>query len=333
LHCDQIHPFLPDYAAGRLPGYRAAWVAAHIAQCEACRGALATHHLTAPEAASVVTPVDPTDQPRFVPRWYRWGVVILLSLLVALGISTVRTSLRRLAWRPAPTLALLERTPQATLSFQSAVVQASGVSVRVESITRELGAMRMQVEITGQAIYAPRIPETWVTVKNAQGQPLNATIVIARADLTGMTVYITAPMFDLGQSLSLQFSPIRQMAPLHWALPLPDPPSTLTNPALTLHGLPNQITLVTYGEVNSLLQVELVTASPEVTQIPILYLRDSNGVLFAPALQTRTNTQGEVGTVLRFPLPKELSLPLSLSGEGYLARTVGPWNLSVQLTK
>lgn len=90
LHCDQVRSYLSAYRERRLPTYRAAWIAQHLAGCPVCMKAL----LQVPASAEAHPEGTVTSAPgaaqqdeviqRPVPRWYKVALLVCVGLLALL---------------------------------------------------------------------------------------------------------------------------------------------------------------------------------------------------------------------------------------------------------
>ncbi|HLN64716.1 MAG TPA: zf-HC2 domain-containing protein [Symbiobacteriaceae bacterium] len=100
MHCSQIEPLLIGYASGSLPAYKAAWVAQHLAGCEACQVLLAAERrkaslpglpAAAPQACTQEAPAPALIRrgetsvaiQRPVPAWFRLMAVVVLAAAAA----------------------------------------------------------------------------------------------------------------------------------------------------------------------------------------------------------------------------------------------------------
>lgn len=132
---------------------------------------------------------------------------------------------------------------------------------------------------------------------------------------------------------TFRYSGVNQAPNQGWNLPLPPPPARLEHPGRPLKGVPAETTLVHYGTVGEMLHVVVRSSAPGVDTIPRLFLRDASGVLFAPTYQSRTVGASEVETMLHYPLPKQLRLPITLVGEGHLRQYLGHWTIDLNVVK
>jgi len=91
VQCDQIRPYLEQYAEGSLPGYKAAWVVQHLAACPACTGAAEAARRAPDKPAPVVGTSGRNPQlsegdfeavQRPVPWWLQWATAIFIVAAV-----------------------------------------------------------------------------------------------------------------------------------------------------------------------------------------------------------------------------------------------------------
>jgi hypothetical protein len=345
VHCDQIGRYLSDYATGRLPGFKAAWVSQHLAGCETCQklveeaGRGRRECLGPAPVAAAAEPLFPPGSPlseavqRPVPPGVRRAVAASLVMLVLGAAWPVLRSFGRTGSGAgqvpaAPAAALRADHP---LQFQSLGQSQGGVALWLDSVVEGRNGLLATFSFHGDNISVPGANDSWVEVRDAAGRRLSAWLPVVATDANGISVQVAFSLPADQNGFRVQFSGVTQNASTGWALQLPLPPERLQQLDMPLRGLPADARLKAYGMVGDLLQVEVLGPPPDGSDYPHLFLRDGDQNLFAPSAYTGPDATGEL--MLQFPVPKTLQMPIQLVGDGYIRNYLGPWTIEANVLK
>lgn len=350
MRCDQVQASLPAFLVGDLPSHKAAWMAQHLAGCQACQSELAAIRLQR-KAAGLYLPIParlrPTGKAQRVSRptvnrrsgrlWLRGVFALVWLLLVAGGLFFFLRGIGAPVHRPEPS------SPQGTvapppaekvvrLGFEPAEQEREGVRLRVEGVAAREADLAVSVRFAGPELLLPADLNTWVQVFDSGWNPLSAVTERLSTDRNGLLAEVIFQRPQGQDRFFLQFRGVYQRQIERCQLSLPDPGDRFESPDLSLSGMPPGVTLAGYGPVRGLLHIELRAPERAGAPIPLLYLEDATGTQFAPAYQSRQHRERQPETILQYPIPKDLRLPVRLVRSEPTRKDLGNWVLALQLT-
>jgi len=339
VRCDQIGPYLSDFAAGTLPAYKGAWVSQHLGGCSECSARLQAHRsppAKGPPAAVVGQAVPQVlPMPRTPPRWYRWAVLGLLALAAAGSVWLLtRTSVspdRPVMIRPVPETADWPKVSTPDSRPFSAPPDTHGmVSLHVEQVEADDEYLRARIRFEGGYAVPPKEMTDWVMVTDAQGRILESSVPYVAFDPKGISAAIEFRPREGERRFELQFSGVGRlsMAPWHLSLPFPDEPSE-RHARDGLMGFPYGVRLLHYETTDDLLRVDLEMPQADGWSMPVLYLRDDTGHEYAPISETREPPTAARSASFTYAVPSVLRYPLELVGEGEVCTYLGPWTINL----
>ncbi len=326
MHCEQIRELLPGFTAGTLPNFKAAWVAQHLAGCEACRSlseALAPIPVApAAERLAAGRPFIPANSSyslrRPIPARL-WISALLLAIL--LMVSTPRAYLRVTKTTPQRlTLAI------PALAFEAAAQQQAGVTLSLGSVTQTGDELTVRARFLGVDLSPPTSMDAWVTVLNERRHPIESRLRTVTVDAAGITLEVSFHFPEGSNAFALRIAGVNQTGVSRWALDLPAPPPALEQTEQSLGGTPPGLVLIGYGTTGDLLRVHLrAWLPPGPTAMPALSLRDGGGGTYASAFFRQFEQGGAQELVLEYAVPGTLTTPLTLVGNIVERRYLGPW--------
>ncbi len=358
MQCEQIRKYLAEYVAGELPGYKKAWVAQHLAGCDACRAEAEGERQSRSrwKEQEGVVPVAVTAEPQpwaratRAPRGYpgrgTGGRVRRPAGSRdpggAMSGALQRPVPRRVRWLGALLLLALtaggawvvwaalnrpDLLPLPEAFRRPGVVSAlAGVRPVVESVTAIGDRRYIKVRFSGRDLLPPGQDGSWVAVYDDRWRELKARVALVRIDNRSLTAEVVVDAPEEPTRLHIRIHGVDQVVPQRWKVTLPPPPSEVETFDQRLSGALAHVTLLRYGLDGDWLYVEMA-ADDGGSSVPELTLQDGSGLHLAPREQRRIKHPFRTVTLFRYQLPDGVQPPVALVGTGQIRKRLGPWTI------